>query len=423
MLNYAGRILIVAALLLTIPQFSYAQDQDEVGRISTVSTAVPFLRITPDARSGAMGDVGIGLSPDVNAQFYNVAKLPFADEELGLSMSYSPWLRSLGISDIFLAHLAAYYKIGELQTISMSLKYFNLGNITFTSQTGDFLREFKPREFAVDVAYARRLSDNFGIGLTLRYIYSNLASGTNVDGILIKPGHAAGADIAFFYNKDLSIGKKDLKGNVTFGATISNLGSKISYSDDAINQDFIPTNLGLGTGFTIWPNELHSVGIFFDLNKLLVPSPIQTDRIDNSTGEEGSDGIIDPEFDENSNGVADYKEQSPIGAVFTSFGDAEGGFKEEMQEFNISVGSEYWYNELFALRLGYFWEHPQKGNRKYFTAGLGVKYSVFGLDFSYLVPTSNERNPLDNTLRFTIKFDFDELGGNEADVVGEDVFD
>jgi hypothetical protein len=402
MINYAGKIVLTAVMLLTAFNLS-AQTNDEVGRLSTVSTAVPFLRITPDARSGAMGDVGIGISPDVNAQYYNAAKIPFAKPELGLAMSYSPWLRSLGISDIFLAHLGAYYKIGDLQSISMSLKYFNLGNITFTSQTGDFIREFKPREFAIDVAYARRLSENFGIGLTLRYIYSNLASGTNVDGILIKPGHAVGADLAFFFMKELSMGKNNMKSEISWGLTLSNIGSKISYSDDAINQDFIPANFGTGFGFNIFPNELHSIGIFFDVNKLMVPSPINTD-LDN-------DGVIDPEFDENSNGVADYKEQSPISAMFTSWADAEGGFKEEMREFNLSVGTEYWYNELFALRLGYFWEHPTKGNRNYFTAGLGVKYSVFGLDFSYLVPTSNERNPLDNTLRFTIKFDFDELGG------------
>lgn len=405
MFKYAAGKSITLLLLLLIAAPSQGQTNEEIGRLSTVSTAVPFLRITPDARSGALGDAGIGLSPDVNSQFFSAAKLPFTEQELGLSMSYSPWLRSLGISDIFLAHLAAYYKIGSLQTISMSLKYFNLGNITFTSQTGDFLREFKPREFAIDVAYARRLSDNFSIGLALRYIYSNLASGTNVDGILIKPGHAVGADLSFFYMKDMSIGKKDLKGEITFGTTISNIGSKISYSSDAINQDFIPANLGLGTGFAIWPNELHSIGVYLDLNKLLVPSPINTDK--------DNDGTIDPEYDKNGNTVADYKEQSPISAMFTSFADAEGGFKEEMREFNISVGSEYWYNELFALRVGYFWEHPTKGNRKYFTAGLGVKYSVFGLDFSYLVPTSNERNPLDNTLRFTLKFDFDDLGGRE----------
>ena len=402
MFNYAGKIALTVTFILVILHLS-AQSNEDIGRLSTVSTAVPFLRITPDARSGAMGDVGIGLPADANSMYYNAAKIPFAEEELGLAMSYSPWLRSLGISDIFLAHMAAYYKIGDLQAISMSLKYFNLGNITFTSQTGDFIREFKPREFALDVAYSRRLSDNFGIALSLRYIYSNLASGTNVDGVLIKPGHAVGADLAFFFQKPLSIGKKDLVGEVSFGTTLSNIGSKISYSADAINQDFIPANLGIGTGFSIMPNELHSVGVYFDINKLMVPSPIETDK--------DNDGLIDAEFDDNSNGVADYKEQSPIGAMFTSFADAEGGFKEEMREFNVSVGSEYWYNELFALRLGYFWEHPTKGNRKYFTAGLGVKYSVFGLDFSYLVPTSNERNPLDNTLRFTIKFDFENLGG------------
>jgi len=421
MLKYAGKILLTLPFLLLSIIAPAQSSSDDIGRLSTVSTAVPFLRITPDARSGAMGDVGLGLTPDVNGQFYGAAKIPFAKERLGLSMSYSPWLRSLGISDIFLAHLAAYYKIGELQSVSMSLKYFNLGNITFTNIQGDFIQDFKPREFAIDVAYARRLSDHFGLGLALRYIYSNLAAGQSPGGVLIKPGHAVGADLSFYFSKPLKIGKKDLRGDVMWGLTLSNIGSKISYSDDAINQDFIPSNFGTGAGFRIFPNELHSVGIYFDVNKLLVPSPIQTDYKNNTTGEPEPDGIIDPEFDENSNGVADYKEQSPITAMFTSFADADGGFKEEMREFNISVGSEYWYNELFALRLGYFWEHPTKGNRKYFTAGLGVKYSVFGLDFSYLVPTSNERNPLDNTLRFTLKFDFAELG--KGDNLDEDLLE
>jgi hypothetical protein len=412
MISIAGKSIIGFFLLFTTFT-TFAQNNEDIGRLSTVSTAVPFLRITPDARSGAMGDVGIGLSPDANSQYYNAAKIPFSDKDLGLALSYSPWLRSLGISDIFIANMAAYYKIGALQSISMSLKYFNLGNITFTSQTGDFIREFKPREFAIDVAYARRLSDNFGMGLSLRYIYSNLASGTNLDGQLIKAGHAVGADISFYYQKPLTIGKNDMEGTVTFGTTLSNIGSKISYSNDAINQDFIPANLGIGAGFSMKPNELHSIGFYFDINKLLVPSPIDTD-LDN-------DGIIDPDFDENNNGVPDYKEKSPIGALFSSFGDAEGGFKEEMREINLSTGAEYGYNDLFFLRLGYFYEHPTKGNRKYFTAGLGVKYNVFGLDFSYLVPTSNERNPLDNTLRFTLKFDFADLGG-KAKAEEEELF-
>ncbi len=407
MISFARISIIGIFILITSFAVQAQTNADDVGRISTVSTAVPFLRITPDARSGAMGDVGIGLSPDANSQYYNAAKIPFSDKDLGLALSYSPWLRSLGISDIFIANMAAYYKLGELQSLSMSLKYFNLGNITFTDNSGTFITEFKPREFAVDIAYARRLSDNFGLGITLRYINSNLASGVNTPtGELIKAGHAVGADISFYYDKPLSIGKNGMEGKVTFGATLSNIGSKISYTRDAISQDFIPANLGLGTGFSMKPNELHSVGIYLDINKLLVPSPIDTDR-------DGTPGI-DPEYDENQNEVADYKEQSPIAALFTSFGDAEGGFKEEMREINLSVGAEYGYNELFFLRLGYFYEHPTKGNRKYFTAGLGVKYNVFGLDFSYLVPTSSERNPLDNTLRFTLKFDFDDLGGNRA---------
>ena len=240
------------------------------------------------------------------------------------------------------------------------------------------------------------MGDIFGIGVAIRYIYSNLAAGQDVNGVPIKAGNAVGADIGFHFTKDITI-KETMEGNISVGTAITNLGSKISYTENAENQDFIPTNWGLGVGFSLKPNEYNSIALFFDINRLLVPTP---DTID-------SDG----------NGIFDYRELSSIKGLFTSFADAPGGAKEELREFNFSAGFEYWYNGQFAVRAGYFWEHATKGNRKFFTAGIGVKYSVFGLNFSYLVPTSNERNPLDNTLRFSLLFDFDKVGRDKKEEV------
>ncbi len=360
----------------------YAQDEQPI------TSAVPFLRITPDARSGAMGDVGIGLSPDANAVHFNSAKLPFAEKRAGVAFSYSPWLRSLGVTDVYLAHFAGYYKFNERQSIQSSLRFFSLGNIVFTDINAQEIGEDNPNELALDVGYAIKLSDHFGIGAAVRYIFSDLASGQQtVDGFAIKAGHAVGVDISTFYHKKRDIGKRGMQGEISFGATISNLGSKISYTNSSDNEDFLPANLGLGTGFNLIIDSYSEIGFYVDVNKLLVPSFSS----DSSGG--------DPN-------VLDFKEKTSIAAVFSSFGDAEGGFKEELREMTLSLGAEYWYNKQFAVRLGYFMEADTKGNRKYLTAGVGVRYSVFGLDFSYLAPVSSERSPLDNTIRFTLQFNF-----------------
>ncbi len=372
---------------------AYAQTQNDVGRINTVTTAVPFLRINPDARSGGMGDAGIATSADANATFFNPAKLVFSDKKLGLSLDYAPWLRNLGITDIFITHFAGYYKLDDYQALHTSFKFFSLGNITFTDYLGNINGQFNPREMALDVGYNRKLGKYVGLGVGLRYIYSNLASGQQVDNTPIKAGHAIGSDISFAFEKPISM-KGDKSSIISTGLAITNIGSKISYTSDALEKDYIPTNLGIGAGYRFMPNKSNEVGIYADINKLMVPTP---DTIDSDN-----------------NGVLDFKEKSPIGGMFSSFADAPGGAKEEFKEFMYSAGLEYWYDKQFGARVGYFHEATTKGNRKYFTAGVSVKYSVFGLDFSYLVPTSNRRNPLDNTFRFSLKFDFNSIGKKDS---------
>lgn len=354
---------------------------------NSVSTAVPFLRIVSDARSGAMGDVGIGISADPNAMHFNASKLAFAEQKTAISATYTPWLRSLGLNDVYLAYLTGYAKIDELQTIGASLRYFSLGDIPFTDQNGEALITGRPNEFEVAVAYARQLTDQLAAAVTAKFIYSNLAAGQQVSGETISAGIAGGADISVTYKTEIKM--DNAESNLTLGLAASNIGSKITYTK-SLTRDFIPANLGIGAAWDIDLDDYNRITFAADVNKLLVPTPCQGLNCDTSP----------------QNGVPDYKEQSPVRALFSSFGDAPEGFSEELKELMYSVGLEYWYDKQFAVRAGYFNEHAQKGGRKYFTVGLGLKYNIFGLNFSYLVPTTNQRNPLDNTLRFSLLFDF-----------------
>ena len=357
--------------------------------INTVVSAVPFLRIVSDARSGAMGDVGIGLSPDANAMHFNASKLAFATEDLGVSATYTPWLRALGLNDVYLAYLTGYSKFGDDQAVGFGLRYFSLGSIQFTDPNGQPLNTGRPNEFEVSVAYARKLSDQLSAAVTAKFIYSNLAAGQIVDGETIEPGIAGAADVSLTYLTPINLSSAESE--LTVGLALSNIGSKITYTN-SINRDFLPANFGLGAGWNIQMDQYNSITFAADVNKLLVPTPCQ--------------GL---DCDQNNDGTPDWKDESPIGAIFSSWTDAPEGFQEEMRELMYSVGVEYWYDEQFAVRAGYFNEHRQKGNRKFFTVGLGLKYNIFGLNFSYLIPTTNQRNPLDNTLRFSLLFDFGEL--------------
>jgi len=366
-------------------------DPPQTDPINVVTTAVPFLRISPDARAGGMGDLGVATSPDANSPFWNLAKTPFATSNFSVGLTYTPWLKDLGLNDVYLLAAAGYYKLDEEQALAASVRYFSLGNITFTDPSGNDFGEGRPREFGVDFGYTRKLSDRIGLGIALRYINSNLAAGAPNAGNAYKPGNAVAGDISFFYTGANAEGQ-----GWNFGATLTNLGTKIGYTNDATQKDYIPANLSFGTAYTRVFDESNKIQIGLDVHKLLVPTP------------PNFAGMTD---DEAAEAAREYRQKSVVSSWFSSFGDAPGGFSEELKEFQFSVGLEYSYNDQFMARAGYFYEDKTKGNRKYFTVGLGIKYNVFGLNFSYLVPSGSgvNRNPLSNTLRFGLVFDLDQV--------------
>ena len=372
-----------------------SQLKAQVDSINVVTTAVPFLRISPDARAGGMGDLGVATSPDANSSFFNLAKTPFTKSPYGVGLTYTPWLKDLGLNDVYLLSFAGYYKLDEQQAISGSIRYFSLGNIQFTDGSGNELGTGRPREFGIDGGYSRKLSDNMSIGIALRFIHSNLVGNYTDQSNTYQAGNAVAGDLSFFYT-----GQNEDGQGWNFGAALSNLGSKIGYTRDATQKDFIPANLGLGATYTKVFDETSKIEFGLDLHKLLVPTPPKL------TGDVSSDSAK----------IADYRTKGVVGSWFSSFGDAPGGFGEEMREFQFSLGAEYSYNNQFFARTGYFYEDKTKGNRKYFTVGLGIKYNVFGLNFSYLVPSGAgiNRNPLSNTLRFGLILDLDESAAGEA---------
>jgi hypothetical protein len=384
--------LLTATLILLA---GLSQLKAQVDSINVVTTAVPFLRISPDARAGGMGDLGVATSPDANSSFFNLAKTPFTKSPYGVGLTYTPWLKDLGLNDVYLLSFAGYYKLDEQQAISGSIRYFSLGNIQFTDGSGNELGTGRPREFGIDGGYSRKLSDNMSIGIALRFIHSNLVGNYTDQSNTYQAGNAVAGDLSFFYT-----GQNEDGQGWNFGAALSNLGSKIGYTRDATQKDFIPANLGLGATYTKVFDETSKIEFGLDLHKLLVPTPPKL------TGDVSSDSAK----------IADYRTKGVVGSWFSSFGDAPGGFGEEMREFQFSLGAEYSYNNQFFARTGYFYEDKTKGNRKYFTVGLGIKYNVFGLNFSYLVPSGAgiNRNPLSNTLRFGLILDLDESAAGEA---------
>lgn len=366
---------------------------------NTLLTAMPFLRITPDARSGAMGDMGVALSPNSNSMHFNASNLVFSQQESGFSITYTPWLTNLNLDDIFLLYTSGFYKIDKNSAIGGSIRYFSLGDIDFTDAQGGSLGTGRPREGEFALAYARKLGDNFSASLTGKYIFSNLASGQQVSGIDINTAKAFAADLGVNYRTKSTLW--GYKGEFSLGAAITNIGSKVSYTRDNLVKDFIPANLGVGTAIRLDFDQHNSLTFGVDLNKLLVPTPIASTILDAN-----GNAIKNPEWDKNGNEIADYREKSLFSGILGSFSDAQGGFREEIKEIAVSTGLEYWYDNQFAFRAGYYWESAEKGNRQYFTVGAGIKYNVFGIDLSYLVPTSVIPNPLDNTLRFSLLFDF-----------------
>ena len=381
---------IIGVLLLASSLFAQSdidlQDDIAGSNLNTITTAVPFLLISPDSKAGAMGDVGVATNPDANSIHWNPAKLAFVDDDMGFAVSYVPWLRAL-VPDINLSYLAGYRKINKNEAIGLELRYFSLGDITFTDVSGNTIGQYKPSEFALGTSYSRKLSDNFSLAISGRYIYSNLTGGQAAGGIPTVAGQSIAADLAGYYTNPIRLGGKDF--DLAIGGNISNIGSKISYTETSV-KDFIPINLRLGTAIGTEFDDYNKMSFAFDINKLLVPTP----PVYNNEGEItlGQDPNV-----------------SVVSGIFQSFGDAPGGFGEEMREINYSIGTEYWYANQFAIRAGYFFEHDTKGGRKFFTFGSGVKYNVFALDFSYLINASrsiNGNNPLANTMRFTLVFDF-----------------
>lgn len=399
-----GVLVLVCAMFMqnAQAQTSYNDLLGQDGTINTITTSVPFLMIAPDARGGALGDAGAATTPDVYSMHWNPAKYAFIEQSMGFSVSYSPWLKAL-VNDISLAYLTGYYKLKDDQVLAASLRYFSLGEIIFTDNIGTEIGQFSPSEFAFDVAYSRKFSDNIGGSVALRYIYSNLTGGIFVSGAQSKPGQTVAADVSFYYQKEVEMG--DMDGMFAFGANVSNIGARITYTEIQ-QRSYIPINFRVGPSLTLDIDEYNQLMFTFDLNKLLVPTPPIYLR--DSAGQPVKDDVtgeyvIDEGKDPN---------RSVVSGMFGSFSDAPGGFKEEFHEINYSVGAEYWYDQQFAIRGGFFYEHPTKGNRKYITVGAGLRYNVFGLDFSYLVPLE-QRNPLENTLRFTLVFNFDQVKSAE----------
>ena len=358
---------------------------DLTGGLNTITTAVPFLMISPDSKAGAMGDVGVATNPDANSMHWNPAKLAFTTDDMGASMSYVPWLRAL-VPDINLSYLAGYKKLDDNQAIGLEMRYFSLGDITFTDVLGTTIGQYKPHELALGTSYARKLSRQFSLAISGRYIYSNLTGGQSAGGIETVAGQSIAADLAGYYAKPIRMGGQDM--DLGVGLNISNIGSKVSYTETSI-RDFIPINMRLGSSLNANIDDYNKISLAFDLNKLLVPTPPITDNGEIKLGQSSDVGVVS--------------------GMFQSFGDAPGGFSEEMKEINYSIGTEYWYANQFAIRAGYFFEHATKGGRQFLTFGSGVKYSAFTLDFSYLVNANNDAgstNPLANTMRFSMTWNF-----------------
>ncbi|MEY4935510.1 MAG: hypothetical protein RIS64_1869 [Bacteroidota bacterium] len=392
MKNFFFRLVGASAILTTVTTTLTGQCHDKIDPLgrpcrNVIQTAVPFMRIAPDARSGAMGDVGIATSPDANAMHFNASKLVFAEQSTGASVTYTPWLRNLGVDDIYLADFAGFYQFGEgkrKQAVGIDLRYFSLGKIDWTDENGTRLSEGVPREFSAAVGYSRQLTDKLSVGLTGKFIYSNLAAGLSIGSQQIGSGKAGAADVSLTYKTPIKM--SDKKTNLMLGLAVSNIGSKVTYVK---NGDFLPTNMGLGAAWEIPLDQYNTITFALDVNKLLVPTP-------DSLGE--------------------WRTLGSVAGIFRSFADSKSNFGEKMRELYWSTGVEYWYDKQFAVRAGYFYEHSTKGGRQYFTAGLGLKYNVFGINLSYLVPTTSQRNPLDNTLRFSLLFD---LGSFKGETVNE----
>jgi hypothetical protein len=382
--SYLG-LAAFSVLFFGTTQISQAQQT-----LPITTTAVPFLRISPDARGGGMGDLGVATSPDASSSFYNLSKTPFAKKEIGIGLTYTPWLKDLGLNDVYLLAASGYKKLDDLQAISGGVRYFSLGNIQFTDNSGTNIGTGSPREWGLDVGYSRKLSDNLSVGLAARYIYSNLAGNYSSASTTYQPGKTFAADISFFYH-----GVTDDAGGWNFGLALSNLGGKIGYTNSATEKDYIPADLGLGATYTMVFNEDNKLMFGLDIHKLLVPAPPVL------TGDDATDSA----------NLFKYHNKSIVSSWTSSFSGPS-----QFKTLQASIGAEYSYQDQFFFRTGYYYEDRNQGDRKYFSVGVGLNYNVMGLNFSYLVPSGNgtTRNPLSNTLRFGLSFNLDGDNGGDT---------
>lgn len=378
------RLTVLTGLYSAAAFCAQAQSQP-----NTITTAVPIFTLSPDSRGAALGEAGVATSPDANAAFYNAGKLGFVTTKYSVSPSYTPWLRSV-TDDMGLAYLSGYAKVGQRSALAASLTYFDLGQIQYRNAQNIEGPIFNPKEYAIAISYGQKLTENFGIGATARYIRSNLTG--NSLGNDAQPGNAAAVDIGAYYSKEATIGTSIY--NLAFGGSLSNVGNKITYTDPN-NPSFLPTTLRLGTAITRELDPFNKITLAFDASKLLVPTPYYEEGVPSN-----NQRIVDENIKRNG--------QSIIGAAFSSFSDAPGGGSEELKEINLSGGLEYVYNDLLMARVGYFYENPMKGDRQYLSLGLGVRYQVFGIDGAYLVPNS-QANPLAQTIRVSLHFNFNKL--------------
>lgn len=408
----SGFTLALVSFVAIAQPISDADGKVGALQLNTITTALPFMAITPDSRAGGMGDAGTALSGDANSIYWNTSMLTFAKQRSEVALSYTPWLRQL-TNDIHLSYLSGYYKINDKHSIAGALRYFSLGEITFTDASANVIREDKPNEFEITGGYAFRLSQKLSIGLNGKFAYSNLTGGLTVQGVNTKAGIVGASDLSFtYYNDEAKIGSTS--GVYTFAATINNIGNKVSYSE-LQSRDFIPMNLKIGNSFKAEMDKYNSVLWAIDIQKLLVPSPPVYELIDDEyvmiAGRSNDVGVISgmvqsfydapgvPSEDENGDFI-----QNEDGSYQIEKGTR---FKEELAEINLATGLEYWYNNVLAVRTGFFYEHRTKGNRQYLNFGIGFKYNMFGIDVSYLASVSGRQSPLANTLRFTLRLNLD----------------
>lgn len=367
--------LVLCLLITGVYQTkSFAQDKPA----NVITTAVPFLRLAPDSRASGMGDMGVATTPDAASAFYNIGKAAFNMANNGITVSYSPWLRDLGVRNSYLFAFSGFHKLDNLQAVTFGIRYLKQGMFTLTDDLGNVTNSVSPSDLAIDAGYSRKLSNKMGVGLAIRYIHSKLTDNSGDS----RPGNAVAADLGFYYH-----GKKELGEGWSFGAAITNLGSKMSYSQSATSKDYLPANLGLGVDYTKVLDVDNKLGFGLEVNKLMVPTP------------------PDPT---NTAAVNSYNSKSVIGSWFSSFADAPGGFNEELREFQIGIGTEYTYSDALIFRAGYFNENRTKGFRQYATFGAGIHYKVGEAQVSYLVPTGStaQTSPLTNTFRLTLAFNF-----------------